>query len=79
MKTIPTLKANEIIRVIQKLGFEKVWQKGSHLILFNPETRKRTVVPVHKGKDIKKNLLQKIIEEDCGITTAEFLSKLKNK
>jgi len=39
--------------------------------------KKRTVVPIHKGKDIKKPLLKKIIEEDAGITIEEFLEKLK--
>jgi predicted RNA binding protein YcfA (HicA-like mRNA interferase family) len=36
-----------------------------------------TVIPVHKGKDIKKKLLLKIIEEDCGLKKEEFLSALK--
>jgi predicted RNA binding protein YcfA (HicA-like mRNA interferase family) len=48
-------------------------KKGSHLILFNETTSKRVVIPVHKGKDIKKGLLRKIIELEAQITIDEFL------
>ena len=76
MKKLPSLKAKAIIKVLKKLGFEEDRQKGSHLVLFNPFTKKRTVVPIHRGKDIKKPLLKKIIEEDAAITIEEFLKLL---
>ena len=77
MKAIPSLKPREVIKALEKLGFIKERQKGSHLILINPATMKITVIPIHKGKDIKKKLLLKIIEEDCGLKKEEFLSMLK--
>jgi predicted RNA binding protein YcfA (HicA-like mRNA interferase family) len=35
----------------------------------------RTVVPVHAGKDIKRGLMRKIID-DAGMTVAEFVALL---
>ncbi len=71
------MKSKEIIFVLKKLGFQQDRSKGSHFIFYNSFTKKRTVIPAHKGKDIKKPLLKKIIEEDIGITIEEFLKILR--
>ena len=76
MKQLPSLKARDVIRALKKLGFEESHQKGSHLTLINRATGKRTIIPIHPGKDIKKPLLRKIIEEDAGVVISEFLEKL---
>ena len=73
-KQLPSLKARDVIRILKRLGFREDGQKGSHLLLVHSENGRRTVVPVHGGKDIKKPLLKKIIEEDAGLTIEEFLS-----
>ena len=73
MKNLPALNARKVIKVLKKAGFIEDRQKGSHLILINPATNKRTVIPVHQGKTIKKPLLQSIIENDAGLTVEEFL------
>ena len=57
-------------------GFVEVRQKGSHLILFNDVTGRRVTIPMHKGKDIKKPLLRKIIELEAQISITEFLKLL---
>lgn len=76
MKNLPALKAGDVIRVLRKLGFEEDRQKGSHLVLVNHLTKKRATIPIHGGRDIKKVLLKKIIEEDLGISIEEFLGFL---
>lgn len=76
MKNLPALNAKKIIKAFKKLGFVEDRQKGSHLILINPTTNRKTVVPIHSGKTIKKPLLKSIIEEDAGITIEEFLEAL---
>ena len=75
MKNLPSLGAKEVIRILKKFGFEESRQKGSHLVMFNSATKRRTVIPIHAGKDIKKPLLRKIIEEDAGISIEEFLER----
>ena len=58
-----------------KAGFYEDRQKGSHLILVHLETKRRTVVLMHRGRTIKKPLLMVIIN-DAGLTIAEFLELL---
>ena len=76
MSRLPALTAKQVIRALKKFGFYEDRQKGAHLILFNPTTRRRAVIPVHPGKTIKRPLLKSIIEKDVGITIEEFLMYL---
>jgi predicted RNA binding protein YcfA (HicA-like mRNA interferase family) len=76
MKNLPALTSRKVIKALKKAGFIEDRQKGSHLILINLQTNKRTVVPVHSSKTIKKPLLQSIIENDAGLTVEEFLKLL---
>lgn len=75
MKNLPALNARKVIKALKKFGFIEDRQKGSHLILINPANNRRAVVPIHKGKTIKKPLLKSIIEDDAGLTIQEFLEK----
>ena len=77
IKKLPALKPREVISALGRLGFKKDRQKGSYLIMYNNFTKRRTTVPIHKGKDIKKTTLKGIIEEDVGTTIEEFLKMLK--
>lgn len=45
MPKLPVLSGRELIRLLQKAGFEVVRQKGSHVSLAKGEFR--TVVPLH--------------------------------
>ena len=45
----PRVTADEIIRVLGKVGFVLVRQSGSHKI-YKSSTGKRVTVPYHKGK-----------------------------
>lgn len=76
MKKLPALTSRKVIRALKKAGFIEDRQKGSHLILINPITSKRTVVPIHSGATIKKPLLKSIIEDDASLTIEEFLKLL---
>jgi len=73
---LPSLSSEKVVKALKKCGFVELRQKGSHLILFNETTNKRVVVPMHKGKDIKKGLLRKIIELEAQLTIDEFLKLL---
>lgn len=39
----------EVLKILKKSGFEKVDQNGSHIKMYNPTTKKTTIVPNHKG------------------------------
>ena len=76
MSKLPVLTGEELIKILERMGFEKVRQKGSHVRLKHPDGRV-TTVPIHKGRDIPKGLLRKIIREDLGLTVDEFLKFIK--
>lgn len=71
----PVLKPQEIIMVLEKMGFEKVSQKGSHVKykkLGNPT--KITIIPQHN--EIAKGTLKSILKQ-AGVSLEEFLSYMK--
>lgn len=68
---LPTLKPQEVVRILKKIGFTEARKTGSHLILFNKELKKIISVPIH-NKDIKRGLLISIIKQ-TGLTPEEFI------
>ena len=56
MGSIPVLKPGEVCRLLERLGFAAVRQRGSHVQYRHPDGR-GTTVPLHKGRDIAPPLL----------------------
>ncbi|MBU2579248.1 type II toxin-antitoxin system HicA family toxin [Patescibacteria group bacterium] len=71
----PILKSKELVRILEKLGFSKHHQVGSHAQFKHPDGR-RITVPIHQGKDINKKTLRGIID-DLDLTREEFIEMLK--
>jgi predicted RNA binding protein YcfA (HicA-like mRNA interferase family) len=71
MGNIPVLKPQQVIRLLENLGFVEVRQRGSHK-QFRHEDGRGTTVPCHKGRDISPTLLRQIAR-DIGLTIEEFL------
>ena len=73
---LPALKGTEVVHALERAGLRVDRVKGSHHVMEHPEDpTRRTVVPVHAGRDIKRGLLRKIIE-DAGLTVDEFIALL---
>ncbi|MBC8324044.1 MAG: type II toxin-antitoxin system HicA family toxin [Verrucomicrobia subdivision 3 bacterium] len=51
MGNIPVLKPREVVRLLKKLGFEEVRQRGSHK-QFRHDDGRGTTVPFHSGRGI---------------------------
>jgi len=64
------LKPQRLIKILNKLGFNKIRQEGSHIFFKHPDGR-TTVVPFHKGKDIGRGLMRSILN-DVKLTPKEF-------
>ncbi|MGB7712322.1 MAG: type II toxin-antitoxin system HicA family toxin [Microcoleus sp.] len=71
MSNIPVLKPQEIVRILENLGFVEIRQKGSHQ-QFRQEDNRGTTVPFHKGRDISPRLLRQIAG-DIELIVEEFL------
>ncbi|MDW8329218.1 MAG: type II toxin-antitoxin system HicA family toxin, partial [Candidatus Bipolaricaulota bacterium] len=63
-------KPEEVQRILEKLGFQRIRQSGSHVVYRHPDGR-WTTLPIHSGKDVAKGTLRKIIR-DLEITVDEF-------
>ncbi|BBB33510.1 conserved hypothetical protein [Thermotomaculum hydrothermale] len=72
MPKLPAIEGDEFVKFLQKIGFEIIRTKGSHVRLKSKDG-KYTTVPVHKNKILPKGLLRKIIREDLQIELNEFL------
>ena len=67
---LPGVRAKELIKALEKAGFEFQRQKGGHVSLRNPQTERTTVVPVHTS-EFPRWLLKKIIK-DAGLSEDKF-------
>lgn len=70
MPKLSPISGRELIKILQRLGFEKVHQKGSHVRMRHPDGR-RTSVPIHTGERVGVGLLRKILR-DVNIFPEEF-------
>lgn len=75
MTQLPVLKPKEVVAALEKLGFRKHHQKGSHLIMVRDgDTIHQPVVPLHH-KDLAKGTLRAIIRQ-LDLTVDEFIKYL---
>ncbi len=71
MPKLPSVKPRELIKSFEKLGYIIDRQKGSHVILYQPLTKRRLTIPLHT-KDVPNGTLLAIIKQ-AGLTKEEFL------
>jgi predicted RNA binding protein YcfA (HicA-like mRNA interferase family) len=74
MTELPSLKAREVIKAFQALGFQKVRQKGSHAIFHHQDCR-RAPLPIHPAKSISPYFLSDILKQ-LKVDEDEFLQAL---
>jgi predicted RNA binding protein YcfA (HicA-like mRNA interferase family) len=74
-RRLPALTARDVIRALERGGFQETRTSGSHcrLVHTRDPTRKLTI-PIHSG-DLKRGTLRAIIAQ-AGFTVAEFLDLL---
>ena len=75
MPRLRRVSGSEAIRALEKLGFEQVRQRGSHIVLKKdtPEGAVGCVVPLHR--ELAIGTLRGILKQ-AGVTPDEFMDKL---
>lgn len=68
---LPQLTAVELMKILERVGFSVLRQKGSPVFLRHEDGR-TTVVPNHPGEKLDRGLLNKILKKDVGISREEF-------
>lgn len=62
MGKLSSFKAKDVIKLLEREGFELKRIKGSHYFFVHPETKKVTTVPMHT-KDLPKGTLYAILRQ----------------
>ena len=62
MSKLQIIDARKMEKLLFKLGFERVRQKGSHVFYRHPDGR-TTSVPHHRGRDLARPLIKEILRE----------------
>lgn len=75
MSKLKLIDAKTMEKLLLRLGFEKVRQKGSHAFYRHPEGRV-TTVPHHKAKVLARPLIREILRE-IEITVEDYNNHLK--
>jgi mRNA interferase HicA len=71
MTIVPQVPARVVLRKLERAAFRIVHQRGSHVKLFHPHSKRKVTIPVHPG-DIGKKLIGRILKQ-AGLTVEDFL------
>jgi predicted RNA binding protein YcfA (HicA-like mRNA interferase family) len=75
MSRLPTLKPHQVVRALERAGFEIDHQMDSHVVMRRAGDGCRVVVPWH-NRDLGRGLTLQIIKS-AGLTRDEFVELLK--
>jgi predicted RNA binding protein YcfA (HicA-like mRNA interferase family) len=70
MPQLPVMSGREVVRVFEKLGWQNVRQRASHIILVKEGARATLSVPDHK--EVARGTLRSLIRA-AGLTVEEFV------
>lgn len=62
MPKLVVISGKEMCKILEKIGFIKIHQKGSHIRYKHTDGRV-TVVPIHGNEDLGKGLLREILNQ----------------
>ena len=71
---LPALKPAEMIKALEKAGFQIVRQTGSHVIMWKEDLPRPIPIPRH-ARELKRNLQNRLIKQ-AGFTPEEFRNLL---
>lgn len=75
MPKLPRISSREVIRALEKLGFEVVRQTGSHVVMKKATTEGNIgcVVPLHR--ELKVGMLSGVLKQ-AKVSVNEFIQEL---
>ncbi len=75
MSKLPIVSGQKVVKALNKIGYEAVRQRGSHLRLKDSLDSNHNPVSVPLHKSVKPGLLRRIIK-DANLTVDEFIELL---
>ena len=73
MPKLPIISARKLVKAFQNMGFEKMRQTGSHIVMKHEDGRV-AVIPNHK--EVKKGTLRNGILKPLNITVQELIDNM---
>ncbi len=73
MPSVPLLPPSDVIKTFQRLGWQMVRQKGSHMIMTRPGHIATLSIPNHP--EVARGTLRSLISK-AGLTVGQFLEAL---
>nr|QNO52033.1 hypothetical protein HGMICNAC_00035 [Methanosarcinales archaeon ANME-1 ERB6] len=70
---LPLISGENMCKIVSKLGFEMVRQKGSHTV-WKHEDGRTTTIPLHSGKKLPRGLIKKILK-DVELPVEDYLRR----
>jgi predicted RNA binding protein YcfA (HicA-like mRNA interferase family) len=70
------VNSRQVVRALERAGFEFARQHGSHAILVHPASENVVTVPVHSGRELTPKTLSSILRQ-AGLTAEEFRELLR--
>jgi len=70
------IDARKMEKLLFKIGFERVRQKGSHVFYRHPDGRTKSIPP-HRGRDLARPLIKEILRE-IELSSDEYEEYLRN-
>lgn len=67
----PALKPDQVLRLLHKIGYQKVRQTGSHVLL-RVEGRQPIILPMHMGRTVKPKHLRAMLADKAGLSDDEI-------
>jgi predicted RNA binding protein YcfA (HicA-like mRNA interferase family) len=71
---LPVVDFKTMDRLLRKLGFKPIRQRGSHVFYRHPDGR-TTTLPSHPGRDLARPLVREILRE-IELTVEQFRQEL---
>ena len=65
------MKPDQVLRLLRRLGYQKVRQSGSHILL-RAEGRQAITLSMHKGRTVKPKHLRAMLVDRVGLTDDEI-------
>jgi len=75
LSKLQIIDAQTMEKLLFRLGYQRVRQKGSHVFYRHPDGR-TTTVPHHKGRVLARPLIREILQ-DIEISVDEYSESLK--
>lgn len=72
MSNVPQLSGQEVIKALEKIGFEAVRQKGSHIRLMRLQNNLKLLLTIPNHKVIRKGTLLNGILKPINLSLEEF-------